>query len=149
MIWLLFQDWKLRKIHVALPVAIFILSFILVDGRHRLYTPVVLYNIAFFILLLGILTVYMSVRNRRFLNPFQNYFGLGDLLFFIAVSPLFFLQNYIIYIILSMVFALVLHLVFRKAVKSDMIPLAGFSSLLLIVVILKDSFLDWTKMTLL
>jgi hypothetical protein len=145
---LLIQDWKYRKIHVGLPVIVFLLSFFLVQRLHRLDIKIVLHNILFFIVMLSVLVLYMSIRNKRFLNPFENYFGLGDLLFYIAVTPLFFLYNYIMYIILSMIFALVMQLFLRRLIRKDMIPLAGFSAFFLMIIILKDCFLDFTKVTL-
>lgn len=91
----------------------------------------------------------MSIKNKQFLNPFQNYFGLGDLLFYIAITPLFLLQKYILFFILSMVFAVAMQLGLKKIIKQETVPLAGFSALLLIMVILKDTFLNFQKMTML
>jgi hypothetical protein len=91
----------------------------------------------------------MSLKSKKFLNPFENYFGLGDLLFYVAVTPLFLLQNYILYFILSMLFAIVVQFGFKKIIKEETVPLAGFSALFLFIIVLKDSFVDFQKMTLL
>jgi hypothetical protein len=92
--------------------------------------------------------MYMSFKNKRFLNPFQNYFGLGDLLFYMAITPFFMLKSYVIFFIMSMIFAVVLYFVFKKKM-SDTIPLAGFSSLLLLIVLIIDLFFNFQKMTIL
>jgi hypothetical protein len=89
----------------------------------------------------------MSIKNKQFLNPFQNYFGLGDLLFYLAITPLFLFQKYILFFILSMVFAVVMQLGLKKLIKQETVPLAGFSSLLLILVILKDILLEFKRIT--
>ena len=89
----------------------------------------------------------MSIKNKQFLNPFENYFGLGDLLFYIAITPLFLLQKYVLFFILSMVFAVAMQFGLKKIMKHETVPLAGFSALLLIILILKDTLLNFQKMT--
>lgn len=90
----------------------------------------------------------MSLKNKHFLNPFQNYFGLGDLLFYICIAPLFNLKNYILYFILSMFFAICLQFTLRKKMKHDTVPLAGFSALFLFLILAMDSLLSIPKISL-
>jgi hypothetical protein len=90
----------------------------------------------------------MSWKNKGFLNPFEHYFGLGDLMFYLAITPLFLLKNYVIYFIGSMLFSILLQLGLKKRMKHETVPLAGFASLLLVVLILKDLFLNVYKITL-
>ncbi len=104
-------------------------------------------NMLFFIVIIAVLVLYMSLKNRKLLNPFSHYFGLGDLLFFISITPLFLNFNYILFFILSMIFSIVLYLLFQKGMKEKTIPLAGFSALLLLLFLLKDFLLNYTKMT--
>lgn len=111
--------------------------------------PVYITNMGFFLLIIIILVVYMSLKNKKFLNPFAHYFGLGDLLFFIGVTPLFLTYKYILFFILSMVFSIILYLGFQKTMKEKTIPLAGFSALLLLMIVLKDLLLNYSKMTVL
>jgi len=90
----------------------------------------------------------MSLKNKHFLNPFQNYFGLGDLLFYIAITPLFNLRNYILFFILSMFFAICLQFALEKKMKQNTVPLAGFSALFLFIVLTMDSLLSIPKISL-
>lgn len=143
------QDWKYRKIHIGLPLAIFIFSFYIISKGNLSLIKICLYNAFFFLITLGILIVYMSVKNKRYLNPFQNYFGLGDLLFYIAISPLFELKNYILFFIFSMIFAIGLQIGLKKMIQENTVPLAGFTALLLLILIIKDMVLDFQKITLL
>lgn len=145
---LFLQDWKYRRIHVVLPVLIFISSFFSVDLKMNSLTKVIGLNVFFFTLTLSILVIYMSIKNKKFLNPFQNYFGLGDFLFYICISPLFLIKNYILYFVLSMIFSILLQFGLKKIVNHDSVPLAGFSSVFLVLVIVKDIFLETHKMTL-
>jgi hypothetical protein len=144
-----FQDWKYRRIHVILPLAIFLCSFYVIYQGNLSQFKNVVFNLVFLGLTLGILTIYMSLKNKRFLNPFQNYFGMGDLLFYVAIAPLFVIQNYILFFILSMIFAIGLQMGLKKIIAEQTVPLAGFSALFLCIVILKDSLLFFQKITLL
>ncbi len=146
---LLFQDLKFRKIHIALPILVFLFSVILFNGRTEMRYTVYILNIAFFLLIIGILVLYMSLKNKKLLNPFVHYFGLGDLLFFISITPLFLPYNFILFFILAMIFSIILQFVFRKVMTDKTIPLAGFSALLLMLFIVKDLLLTYTKITVL
>lgn len=143
------QDWKYRKIHLVLPLAIFTAGFFLIPVKNYALGEIVLFNTIFFLITLGILTLYMSLKSKKFLNPFQHYFGLGDLLFYIAVTPLFLLKNYILFFILSLLFAILMQFGLKKLIKEETVPLAGFSALFLFIVILKDYFITFQKITLL
>lgn len=141
------QDSKFRHIHVILPILVFACSYSITNylqGNLQLIGV----NVLFFITTIIVLTLYMSIKNKSFLNPFQNYFGLGDLLFYIAITPLFVLYNYVLFFITSMLFAIVMQFFLRKWIKNDSVPLAGLSALLLLFVITKDLFFSFQKITL-
>ncbi|WP_161568438.1 prepilin peptidase [Flavobacterium cupreum] len=147
LLFVFFQDWKYRRIHVVLPLAIFLLSLYLIYLKSLSFQNMLL-NTAFFLVTLGILVLYMSLKNKQFLNPFKHYFGLGDLLFYVAVTPLFILPNFIVFFILSMVFALVLQFAFKKVLTEQTVPLAGFSALFLCIVMIRDYCSFYPKLTL-
>ena len=81
LIFIFWQDCKFRHIHVSLPVVIFVCAYLLTN-----YIPqniqFIATNVLFFSTTLFLLTLYMSLKNKAFLNPFKHYFGLGDLLFY-------------------------------------------------------------------
>lgn len=143
------QDIKYRKIHVILPIVIFAACFFVIPVKKYDLLEILLFNTGFFFITLGILTLYMSLKFKKFLNPFQHYFGLGDLLFYVAVTPLFLLKNYILYFILSLIFAILMQFVLKKIIREKTVPLAGFAALFLFIILLKDSFVDFQKITLL
>lgn len=138
------QDIKLRHIHVVLPIITLISSYFLIKPNLK-QTGL---NIFFLVITLAILTIYMSLKNKKILNPFKNYFGLGDLLFYLAISPLFFLYNYILFFVLSMLFAIAIQKIFKKNINQNSVPLAGLSALLLILILVKDIALPIQKITL-
>lgn len=143
-----YQDSKHRTIHVFLPVLIFSTSCFFLYNYLQIDYTTILKNIGFFMLTLGFLMVYMSIKNKGFQNPFQNYFGLGDLFFYISIAPLFALKNYILYFIFSLIFSLVMFAVFRKKMNSQSIPLAGYAALLLFFFIAIDLLNVADKITL-
>lgn len=143
------QDWRYRRIHIVLPIIIFILSVYLVSLKNSFLTNIITFNLGFFLITLSILSVYMSVKSKRFLNPFQYYFGLGDLFFYAAITPLFLLRNYILFFILSLLFAILMQFGLKNIIKEETVPLAGFSSLFLLIILLKDHFMFFQKITLL
>lgn len=147
LLFVFFQDWKHRRIHVMLPVIIFILSLYITHLQTFLLKNIFL-NGAFFLITLVILVLYMSIKNKQFLNPFEHYFGLGDLLFYLAVTPLFLLPNFILFFILSMIFALALQVIFKKIIQENTVPLAGFSALFLFIILVKDYLSFYQKFTL-
>lgn len=128
-----FQDWKTRTIHIGLPIALFVVG--LYNNYSILSWYGLLQNTAFFLLVFLILILYVTIKNKAFVNPFENYFGLGDLLFYLAVSPFFFLYYFIQYFIFSLVFSILLYFGLKKYFNHATIPLAGFASLLLIFLI--------------
>lgn len=146
-----YQDLKYREIHVALPIIMFtacIYLLILNKYGSSQIVSLVLYNMGFLIATFLILILYMSIKNKAFLNPFKNYFGAGDLLFYLGVTPLFLIHNYLLFFILSMVFSIILFYIFKRVLKKDTIPLAGYASLLLVFIIGKDLFLNSPAITL-
>ncbi|PZO26773.1 MAG: hypothetical protein DCF13_13195 [Flavobacteriaceae bacterium] len=143
------QDLKFRRIHVLLPVLIAVFSFLLLKSSFANFYRDMIQNIVIFLFIFLILIVYMSVKNKKIINPFQTYFGMGDFLFYIAVAPLFITFNFILYFILSMLFSIIMFLLLRKKMKEETIPLAGFASLLLLALIASDMFLDFYKITVL
>lgn len=142
------QDVRYREIHIILPLIIFFISLLNLYQQHYLDYRIPLLNIGFFLLIFVVLVSYMSLKSRMFLNPFSNYFGLGDLLYFIAIAPLFIVYNYVMFFICSMLFSIVLYLLFKKWMRHSTIPLAGLSALLLMLFIIKDVLFDFQRFTL-
>lgn len=141
---LLWQDWKFRRIHIVLPVLVFTLSII--HSKNTVLS--IIANGIFFGCIFAFLVLYMSLKAKKFLNPFEHYFGLGDMLFFLAVTPLFLLRQYALFFITSMIFSILMHIVFSKFYKQPHIPLAGYSSLLLAIIIVFDLSFNLQKITL-
>lgn len=138
------QDFKMRHIHVVLPFFIFISSLYFIKPDFKIISL----NLIFIIVLFSTLTIYLSYKNKKIINPFKLHFGLGDLLFYLAIIPFFNLYNFILFFVLSMLFAILCQKIFFKLILPTSIPLAGLSSILLLLIILKDVFLSFESLTL-
>jgi hypothetical protein len=150
LILIVFQDLKYRHIHIILPVALYFAALFTVAKHIGTNSSlwVSTYNSLFFVFTFLVLIAYMSIRNRKITNPFKNYFGLGDLLFFLAVTPMFLMYNYILFFISSMVISILFFFVLKKTMRKETIPLAGYSSLLLLFIIAADLLFDFPSITL-
>jgi hypothetical protein len=148
LLFLFYQDWKYRSIHVFLPILILFSSYFIIKHENKLSNKIILLNLFFFLITLSILIIYMSIKNKQFLNPLQNYFGFGDLLFYISITPLFDLKNYVLFFILSMIFAICLQFILGKKMKHNTVPLAGFSALFLFIILVMDFLLSIPKISL-
>lgn len=141
------QDNKMRHIHVLLPIVVFSCAYFMVESMPTNHI-VILSNLIFLLITFVTLITYMSFKNKKYINPFKNYFGLGDLLFYIAISPLFLLKNYIVFFVFSMLFAIGVQYFFKKHISQDSVPLAGLSAVLMILIILNDALFSLGQVTL-
>ena len=91
-------------------------------------------NLAFITVLLVLLTAYISIKNKQLTNILKQHFGLGDVLFFYAIIPLFNVRNLVLFIVTGMVFSLLLHLMVNRFSQKEVatVPLAGYLSIWLI-----------------
>ncbi|MDO5968993.1 prepilin peptidase [Flavivirga aquimarina] len=141
LVFVFFQDLKKRTIHVALPIILFLLALVINYSSTDLKFSYILYNIAFIIInILGVV-LYFSLKNKGFVNPIDTYIGLGDIAFFLAITPLFNLKPFILFFVFGLLFSLLTHLGFMLFKQVKTIPLAGYLSLFLIVnIIAKNMF---------
>lgn len=123
--WASYQDWKFRAIHwfiFPLIAADALLIFVWTDWS----LEALLRNCLFIAAVMGMLFFYVSLREKRWTNLFERHFGLGDLLFFLAVTPLFNSFNYILFFITGMFFSATVHGLVSLRWKTPTIPLAGY-----------------------
>jgi len=90
-------------------------------------------NLIFVIVVMSVLFLYVSIREKKLTNIFENHFGIGDVLFFIAVSPLFSTTNFVLFFISGMILSGIFHLAISqmghyvaKSTTEKTIPLAGY-----------------------
>jgi len=136
----IFQDLKYRAIHVVLPI------FLLVGAMARFFIlehPIseLLFTIVFLGLVMLGLFLYTAVKSKKISNPIDSTIGLGDIVFFVAIIPLFFSTTYILFFSTGMLFTIACHLLFTKN-KEAHVPLAGYLSIYLILLFIVDFLID-------
>jgi len=126
-----YQDVKDRTIHLVWFGLILIttLSINYLSGNNWIDS---LFSMLFLIVNISVLFLYISFKNKKRINIFDKYLGLGDVLFFVTIIPMFSLRNFVLYFILGMIVSMILHLFFNRFQKHLTIPLAGYLSLFLI-----------------
>ncbi|MHA7843647.1 MAG: prepilin peptidase [Winogradskyella sp.] len=128
---IIFQDIKYRAIHITLPLVVLMLSIAVNYFDATLEFSDILYNVLFIIVNVGGLFIYFSVKEKRFFNPVDTMLGTGDILFFIAITPLFGLKAFILFFIIGLIFSLLTHLIINIFKKVETIPLAGYLAVFL------------------
>ena len=125
MLFVFLQDLKLKAVYwFVFPV---ILGFSLWYSWKHLSWEQLAWNVGILVILMGGLTLYLTFKNRRLINPFKGFFAWGDILFLLAVTPLFNTQTFLFYFITGTVFVLLVHGVLTLLKKTDReIPFAGY-----------------------
>jgi len=126
------QDIKYRAIHYSLLILIVLVNFVLWFNYSKDYRTL-LFNLFFLITTLLGLKIYVTITKKKKTEGMYLGLGLGDLLFFLVVIPLFSTKNYIFFFITGMIFSLIMHLFLKKISNNNLIPLAGYLALYIII----------------
>ncbi|WP_452223479.1 prepilin peptidase [Lacinutrix chionoecetis] len=127
------QDIKQRAIHYTLPIILFIFGLVkFIYLKQELQE--LLITVSFLILVILGLFLYFSVKSKKITNPINKAIGLGDIVFFVAIIPLFYSTTYIIFFISGMFFSVACHMLVNNR-KELHVPLAGYLSIYLILFI--------------
>lgn len=126
-----YQDVRFRGIHwVVFPLilgAAIMLRFDSLDGI------TILLNLAFLAVLLLSLTLYLTLKHGRLINITKGFFSWGDILFLVAIIPLFSGPWYMYFFIAGTMLALVFHLIASLIKPQKSIPYAGYMAVLGII----------------
>lgn len=72
--------------------------------------------------------IYLLIRYRHFINPLKKHLGMGDVLFALATTPIFPPQEFILFLLASMIGGLLWWLAYGR---KGLIPLVGVSGIVL------------------
>lgn len=122
------QDSKDRKVFWFLFTVIGVLVFLLQINEVSIYPALlnVAFNLSFVFLLLVVCLAYAKLKLRQ---PLSEVFGLGDILFFVAISFSFSMVSFLILFVFALLFSLLLHLLLKHKQTEKTVPLAGYMSL--------------------
>lgn len=135
------QDWKYRAIHWFVFPLIAIDAVLIFFSTQQEWKILGL-NLIFVLVVMTILFCYVSLREQKWTNIFENHFGIGDVLFFIAVIPLFGSVNYVLFFITGMIFSGIVHGFISLKKERSTIPLAGYLSVYLVALMGVSYFVE-------
>jgi hypothetical protein len=125
------QDWKYRAISwVVFPLLLAVTTLLFWQAALSKLTLV--FNLFFLTTVVATLFLYLSFKRGKLTNIFKTDLGWGDVLFLIAIIPLFMDRNSILFFISGMLISGIFHLLIARKIESPKIPLAGYLALYLI-----------------
>lgn len=122
-----YQDVRFRGIHWFVFPLVLMGSIALNWDNLNLITMA--YNAGFLTILLLGLTIYLSLKEQRLVNVTEGYFATGDILFLIAMTPLFTVQWYILFFTFGTIATLIFHLIASIVKPQKTVPYAGYMAL--------------------
>jgi hypothetical protein len=120
-----YEDWRYRAITwLVFPLLAIVTLLIFMDlsGNWKVLGS----NLIFIGAVMISLIAYVSVKSRAITNIFVHHFGIGDLLFLVAVAPLFAADNFVLFFISGMMFSGLVHFFTGNRITAKTIPLAGY-----------------------
>ncbi|WP_163419239.1 hypothetical protein [Flagellimonas sp. HSM57] len=134
-----YQDFKERKVFWFLfPLAMLLLGLLyyLQVTNASVFLYQILINTILVTSILSILFIYTRfITKKRFLN---HSLGLGDILFFYALSLGFPTLTFIVLFVAATMFSLLVFLISKRNLKHKTVPLAGLMALFMVFVMLYD-----------
>jgi len=130
----LLQDVKYRGVHwILFPL---LLGACVVFNYEMVTLVQLAYNIVFLAVLMGALTLYLTFKNGRLINITDGYFSWGDILFLLAICPLFDLQEFMLFFTVGTCMSLLFHLLVNTFKQQKTLPYAGYMAILGMVYVL-------------
>lgn len=138
---LFYQDVKNREVSwILFPIAL-VLSGIISVFKITFFEMIIFWGLN--LIILGVLFLcligYVYFKFGKNANLW-DYFGLGDVLFFVVLSINFSSFNFVLMLIFSLLFSLMLSILLL--LKKKTVPLAGLQALFLIGVIIVQKIFD-------
>ncbi len=139
------QDLKERRVYgLLIIISGLLLSYLHYRGSTpQLFLASITLNFFVIIMLYGCLYVYAKLKLKVSLN---TAFGLGDLLFFIALSMGFSTVSFLILFVSSLLFTLFTSLLLKVKYSLPTIPLAGFQAFFIAFIMMINWFFNLTDL---
>lgn len=137
-----FQDIKTRLISVYLLIGLFVLNFAgaVIDGNWLDIVELTAYNTLLITFIFTLTFIYFKWV-RKIPNPLITHLGWGDVLFFLALTPLFYPLVYSYMFIAMTVLSTIIGIIIISIKGNETtIPHAGISALFFAVIILLEHF---------
>ena len=139
-----YQDLSKREVSLALFLCTLVLSIFIGLGslRVRVLAEFMIFNVAFLLFNLLVLAVYLYMRFKAGpLQMFNRYLGVGDVFFWLAITPLLSPLNFVWFYLLSLLLSAIAFALLRRWIPGDRtVPLAGLQSIFFALALLIISF---------
>lgn len=128
LVYIFYQDYKDREVYWFLFPSVLVCSSILFYSSTlpELFVSAVILNLLFVILLLTMAFLYTRLKLKI---KFNQVFGLGDVLLFVALAFTFSTISFLSVFVFGLFCALVLHQALKRYSHFKTVPLAGYLSL--------------------
>ncbi len=128
---IMYQDLKDREVTwFIFPILIGLLGLLHYHHTQRInFLYAILINAGILVVIMGLLYLYTLIKIKR--PFFEEVFGVGDLLFFVALAIGFPTMTFIVLFVFSLIFSLLVWLMIKKKAKHNTVPLAGYMSVFL------------------
>jgi len=130
-----FEDFKYRSIRVSIIIAFGLMSVVYACISEIAIINIGL-NILFVIILVISVIVYIRISYGYIKSMGKSYLGFGDILLWFLFSPILETGFFISFFVVSLIVALIVHSTIKNFAfykSSDLIPLAGIQSMVLIM----------------
>lgn len=133
--WIAYQDIKDRQVYLFLLISLIasgLLSF-LNNSTIANFINNIITNLSILLVIVLILWFYSKFRMKLELS---KALGLGDVLFFIYLAVGFPTITFLVLYSFSLLFSLLLFLILKSKMEEKTVPLAGFQSIFIFVILL-------------
>ena len=131
--WMAWEDTRYRAVSVWTFPLLFVL--LLTSRAYASSWAMVLWsvqiNFMIVVVQLSAIWLYLIIKHQSMVNPMQGYIGWGDVLFWIAILPAFSPMAFMLFYVVSLSAALLMHGIFRSSRlygDASKIPLAGLQA---------------------
>jgi hypothetical protein len=146
------QDIRNRSVYWVLFPVLAVLLVLLHSLPHHLLADIwqpVSINIVFLLFQFLIISVYFSIKNRRWINITDGLLGWGDILLLLSIAFYLSALNFLLFYIVSLTISLLIWLFWQviSEEKNKQIPLAGFQALIFTVFLAGDWWFKYFDLT--
>jgi hypothetical protein len=137
------QDFRSRSVYWFLFPVLSVLFFIADLYLHRSFFDIgytVICSCSFLLLQYFLVSLYFSIKNKRWVNITAQLLGWGDILLLLSLTFYLSLLNLIFFYVASLIGSLMTWLVWRVLAKNENkhVPLAGLQAIFLSIVFIVD-----------
>lgn len=140
---ILFQDLKMRSVHWSLFPMLFTCSILI--GIENIEIIQWGFSLLFLVTLMLSLTLYLTVRTGKLVNITNGFFSWGDILFLLAIIPVFDVSSFMLFFTFGTLLTLVLHVLSHLIKAQKTIPYAGYMALVSLFYVLFEPTLIYYK----